>query len=317
MQRESASDPCAIAFTQFEAKWAQDPFPDDATLAQLWPQARVLAFNGDDQVYVDASGQPRRFIGHQLSPQIPHGAVFLRQINRHWCFAVRLSQSLATGQAVGLRQGVDLWATHISSVLGYAQAVLHWQAQTQFCGRCAGRVCLRQGGVVGCCQGCGQLFWPRINPVIIVAVDDGQHLLLGRNAKWPKQRFSLIAGFMAPGETPEQAIVREVWEETGIDVCHSHYVAAQPWPFPDQLMLGFHATARPGQIPKIGDRELAEVSWFDYRQIQIALDAHQSPELMVQPVILPAPNSIAYALILRWYRETVRRMDPTDLSRSS
>jgi NAD+ diphosphatase len=142
-----------------------------------------------------------------------------------------------------------------------------------------------------CCTSstCGTEFFPRIDPAIIVLVSDGERALLGRQASWAPGRYSTIAGFVEPGESLEDAVAREVLEETGVSVAHARYHSSQPWPFPASLMLGFEATAAPGSIARAGS-ELEDARWFTRE------------ELLAGAAILPPATSISRRLIERWLR---------------
>jgi NAD+ diphosphatase len=136
--------------------------------------------------------------------------------------------------------------------------------------------------------GCATDFFPRIDPAIIVLVTDGERALLGRQASWPTGRFSTVAGFVEPGESLEDAVVREVLEETGVAVQGSRYHSSQPWPFPSSLMLGFTATAAPGATV-IPSTELEEARWFTRESIAAG------------EVMLPPATSISHRLIAEWF----------------
>jgi NAD+ diphosphatase len=152
-----------------------------------------------------------------------------------------------------------------ASLLAYARALVLWRARHRFCGVCgAVNEPVRAGHVMRCTRAdCGTETFPRLDPAIIVLVTDatGERALLGRQATWPAGRYSTIAGFVEPGESLEDAVVREVAEETGIDVGDVEYESSQPWPFPSSLMLGFRAIARSEAI-SLRDGELADACWF-------------------------------------------------------
>jgi NAD+ diphosphatase len=135
---------------------------------------------------------------------------------------------------------------------------------------------------------CGSDVFPRIDPAIIVLVTDGERALLGRQASWPAGRYSTVAGFVEPGESLEDAVAREVHEETGVQVLESRYHSSQPWPFPSSLMLGFTATASPEARPQ-GSDELEDARWFTRDQI-----ASGTP-------MLPPRTSISFCLIEHWF----------------
>jgi NAD+ diphosphatase len=139
---------------------------------------------------------------------------------------------------------------------------------------------------------CGATHFPRTDPVVIMLVEHAGRLLLGRRAGWPSNRYSVLAGFVAPGESLDEAVVREVREESGIEAYSPRYVTSQPWPFPSSLMLGFEARADGGE-PSARDGELEDVGWFTLRSVREALiDAGE--------LRLPPPISIARFLIERW-----------------
>jgi len=130
--------------------------------------------------------------------------------------------------------------------------------------------------------------FPRIDPAIIVLVSDGERALLGRQASWPVGRYSTIAGFVEPGESLEDAVAREVFEETGIEVDQIEYHSSQPWPFPSSLMLGFTAHARSTEV-RLRDEELEDARWFD------------RADLASNGTLLPPRQSISYRLIEHWF----------------
>jgi NAD+ diphosphatase len=133
---------------------------------------------------------------------------------------------------------------------------------------------------------CGAEFFPRLDPAIIVLVSDGERALLGRQKEWPPGRYSTIAGFVEPGESLEDAVAREVFEETGVTVHNPVYRSSQPWPFPSSLMLGFHASAAPGS-PIHLDGELEDARWF-------------TAEEVLADGVMPTNHSISYRLISEW-----------------
>ena len=141
-----------------------------------------------------------------------------------------------------------------------------------------------------CCTSstCGTEFFPRIDPAIIVLVSDGERALLGRQASWAPGRYSTIAGFVEPGESLEDAVAREVLEETGVSVAHARYHSSQPWPFPSSLMLGFIARAVNTDIA-LNDAELEDARWFTRGQIAAG------------EAVLPPPTSISHRLIANWF----------------
>jgi NAD+ diphosphatase len=190
-----------------------------------------------------------------------------------------------------------------TAVAAYARALLHWQSRKRYCGRCGAPTRLESAGHRALCTdaGCGQEYFPRTDPAIITVVTDGERCLLGRQAAWPERRYSTLAGFVEPGETLEQAVQREVFEETGVRVGACRYVATQPWPFPASLMIGFEAAATTTAI-RTG-AELAEARWRSAREMPGAIERG---ELVLSPKL-----SIAFHLIDAWFhRLTGAHLEP-------
>ncbi len=181
-----------------------------------------------------------------------------------------------------------------ASLLSYAKAIFNWHDRHVFCGVCGCRTLPKQGGHVRQCSsdGCATTHFPRTDPAIIVAVCRAGKCLFGRQKSWPPKRFSVIAGFVEPGESVEQAVAREVHEETNIDIRRMHYHSSQPWPFPGSIMLGFTATAASETII-LNDGELQEAHW---RSVDEVIDGLTNDEFR-----LPTPLSIAYRLIEDWF----------------
>lgn len=174
-------------------------------------------------------------------------------------------------------------------LLSYARALLVWRARHRYCGVCGAPTRAQHAGHLLVCTAasCGSEFFPRIDPAIIVLVTAGSKALLGRQASWPSGRYSALAGFVEPGETLEEAVAREVDEETGVRVEAVSYFASQPWPFPASLMLGFHAAAQERAVRL--DGELEDARWFEAAQLRSAA----AP-------LLPQSHTIARQLIDHW-----------------
>ena len=180
------------------------------------------------------------------------------------------------------------------ALLAYSRAVTYWHSRHRFCGDCGSPTRITHGGHIRVCTNdtCGQQHFPRTDPAIIVRIDSGDSCLLGRQAIWPKHRYSVIAGFVEPGETLEDAVVREVMEETGVRVKSVHYHSSQPWPFPSSLMLGFSATADK-EDTRLRDHELEDARWFSRVEMESGI---RDGSLLLPPVI-----SIAFRLVEDWF----------------
>ena len=177
-----------------------------------------------------------------------------------------------------------------AGVLSYARAMLYWRSRHRYCGACGAPTRVASAGHVMKCtnDACGIDHFPRLDPAIIVLATDGERALLGRQASWPAGRYSTIAGFVEPGESLEDAVAREVLEETGVTVLESTYHSSQPWPFPSSLMIGFTALAAAEAVPR-ADEELEDVRWFTRQEIAAGFPG------------LPPPQSVSFRLIEHWY----------------
>lgn len=189
-----------------------------------------------------------------------------------------------------------------ASLLAYCRGVQYWQQQNPYCALCGSLNRLGNGGHVMHCSSstCERQTFPRTDPAVIMLVErvgeNGERLcLLGRSAAWPKQVYSTLAGFVETGEPLEEAVAREVFEEAGIRVNNVRYMASQPWPFPQSIMLGFIATALNTEI-EIDENELAEARWFSDTEIA---DFGNWGDEAPGPK-LPRPDSIARHLIDFW-----------------
>lgn len=174
-----------------------------------------------------------------------------------------------------------------------ARALLNWHESHRFCARCGQPSAVTHAGWQRSCPSCGAHHFPRTDPVVIMLVTRGNAVLLGRSPAWPKGMFSCLAGFVEPGETIEAAVRREVMEETGVRVGQVRYLASQPWPFPNSLMLGCHGLALSTEIT-LDPVELEDARWVSREEmVTIVAGAH--------PEINPArPGAIARFLIDNW-----------------
>ncbi|MTJ79698.1 MAG: NAD(+) diphosphatase [Telmatospirillum sp.] len=179
-----------------------------------------------------------------------------------------------------------------ASLLAYARALTHWHHTHRFCGRCGSPTESRQGGHMRQCLSadCAAQHFPRTDPAVIMLVIAGDHCLLGRQARWRPGMFSALAGFVEPGESFEEAVAREVMEETGIPIRHLRYHSSQPWPFPGNVMIGFHVSADRSPL-RIDHNELETADWFTRDDIR-AFDRHGRS--------LPNADSIARRRVEDW-----------------
>jgi len=173
------------------------------------------------------------------------------------------------GQFEGLRFLGTKLPLDEANLLAHARALVLWHASQLFCGVCGSASAPSAGGNSRRClnEDCGREIFPRTDPAVIVLVTDGDRCLLGRQPGWPEGRYSTIAGFVEPGESLEDAVRREVYEEANVRVRAVHYHSSQPWPFPSSLMLGFIADAATTEI-RLNDGELEDARWFSREELK-------------------------------------------------
>jgi NAD+ diphosphatase len=198
----------------------------------------------------------------------------------------------ADGALMGLREAAATLPRADGGLAAYAAALLNWHRRHRFCANCGRPTEIREAGHVRRCPSCGAEHHPRTDPVVIMLVLRGEEVLLGRQASWPRGRYSALAGFVEPGESLEEAVAREVLEEAQVVVGPPRYVSSQPWPFPASLMLGFTAPWASGE-PVIGDEELEDARWFTRDQVRDAVEERG-------PLRLPPPLAIARRLLDGW-----------------
>lgn len=178
-----------------------------------------------------------------------------------------------------------------AAVLAHARGLMHWRARHRFCGVCGGVCEVRSAGHVMQCTACEVQHFPRTDPAVIMLVHRGDRALLGHSQRFPRANmYSTLAGFVEPGESLEEAVRREVMEESGVSVGAVHYHSSQPWPFPGNIMLGFYAEALSEEIT-IDSEELIDARWFTREEMRNC-DAHG--------FALPRVDSIARRLIEDW-----------------
>ena len=181
------------------------------------------------------------------------------------------------------------------ALYGAARSIVDWHARHRFCANCGHATTLAKGGWQRDCPNCGAQHFPRTDPVAITLVEhtDGR-LMLGRGLGWPEGRFSALAGFVEPGESVEEAVAREVFEESGVSVRDVSYVASQPWPFPSQLMIGCHAMADDDAIT-MDATEMAEIAWFTRAEVEAVFAGEPGARFLK-----PLDQAIATHLIHWW-----------------
>jgi len=201
--------------------------------------------------------------------------------------------SLCGARRMSLREAGLIFPAFEAGLFAYAKGITHWQRQTRFCSQCgAPTLVVASGHRVQCTNPDGpHMHFPRTDAAIIVIVEHGDACLLGRQRGWPTGRYSTLAGFIEPGESLEDAVRREVREESGVEVLHATYHSSQPWPLPASLMVGFTATAKSRDI-RLRDEELEDARWFTVDDIVQGMRAGT--------LAVPPPLSVSYRLIEHW-----------------
>ena len=264
--------------------------PDERALdaAHGLPRGRCFAFAGSDMLVWTAGESPhvpswdeiRRWDISEVRYQ------YLGFLGEEPCWSVELPPNVRVPESAaltGLRALYDELPESHYAIAGRAAQVVTWERDHQFCGRCGEptqRVPRERGRR---CADCDLTAYPRLSPAIIVLIERDDRILLARGQAILPRRFGIIAGFVEPGESLEDAVRREVREEVGIDLDGIEYFGSQPWPFPHGIMIGFRASHLRGEIT-LGDGELAEAGWYGLDDL---------PDI-------PAKLSIARRLIDDW-----------------
>ena len=267
-----------------EAAWAD---PDTRVLVVSYGRAVVRL--GEDEaalVFVPPAGAPAgtRFLLGQDADGVVYFGV-----------SAALPDPLPPGARVlSLREVGTLLSDRDAGLLTHAVALANWHDTHTHCPVDGTATVVDPGGHSTRCPADGTEHFPRTDPAVIMLVTDpDDRCLLARNAAWPGRRVSILAGFVDPGESAEQAVIREVAEETQIKVTNVRYVGSQPWPLPRSLMLGFRADAPAGQAIVVDAEEIAEAYWFSRDELLAAIEARH--------IALPPPVSIARHIIEQWY----------------
>ncbi|MCQ8783469.1 NAD(+) diphosphatase [Mangrovibrevibacter kandeliae] len=269
------ADPRATVYLLHERQW----FAHGDGAERLQPQLRVADLPGlrdslADAVLLghDTDGVPRLALQLEAAPLSLDGAI----------------------EAFDLRAAAmqGLFDGNVEGQLAQAAHLLNWHARSRFCGRCGAPTASEAAGYRRRCTRCGELYFPRTDPVAIMLVHDGAgHCILGRQPRFAENFWSCLAGFVEPGETLEDAVRRETLEEAGITVGRVDYLASQPWPFPGSLMLGCTAEATSLDVAFDGT-ELESCRWFARDEVRAMLAGEHPDGLM-----LPKPFAIAHHLV--------------------
>lgn len=270
--------------------WAQAALDDPRTLYLLASGTRHLVYTQPEPSIAFLEGTAARRIAAADESRLG----LLGWFRERRCILVEVGDEVPAelppqASFEELRPLSPLLTGEEAGLLAYARALSIWRARQRYCGACGAPTIPRRAGHCMRCsrEGCAQEFFPRLDPAIIVLVTDGERALLGRQAAWPAGRYSTIAGFVEPGESLEDAVAREVLEETCVPVSGARYDSSQPWPFPASIMIGFRALARPDSVARCTG-ELEDVRWFSREEIRAGA------------ALLPSAYSISHRLITTW-----------------
>ncbi len=260
------------------------------------PASRVVFLSGLKIPVRGMADAPQLFAPSlgELNGPLAADNIFLGEFQGAAWFAVDLHEQPAPdAEMVELRTVSLLLPAGEAGLLAYARGLAHWHQGHRFCGWCGGETVVSQAGHARHCPACGRDNFPRTDPAVIVLVTHGDQCLLGRSPRFPPGMYSTLAGFVEPGESLEDTLRREVFEEVGVEIDGFVYRASQPWPFPQSLMLGFRAQAA-GTKLTIDQDEIEDAGWFD--RVTLADEARR-------PVRLPNADSIARFLLDEWLAE--------------
>ena len=256
-----------------------------------------------------ASGEARLLLLDGLDPRLEEGGRLARG-------GVAEADAAAELIFLGLEEGAPLFAPLVpvtpgqrawsvfalldrmeageAALWGAARSLIEWHNRHRFCGACGGATEPFRAGWGRRCGGCALDHFPRVDPVVIMLAEHEGQILLARQPQYPPRRYSALAGFVEPGESVEEAVARELYEEAGLQVSGVRYVASQPWPFPGQLMIACTAKAGSDDI-RLDTTELEDAIWVDAAEVEAAFAGDPAA-----PFIAPPPFAIAHTLLRHW-----------------
>jgi len=277
--------------------WRGKPLHHDGVLIRLPSDHPMLNDAAPDRVFLGRDGQTMLFSA-DLSEWTPEG-LDAEQLDSFLDRTEQQHPALPDGPVFAELRGIMTQLSRLDAELAAtARALQHWHRSHRFCAACGTRSQFAMGGWQRDCDACGARHFPRTDPVVIMLITHGNDVLIGRSPGWPEGMYSLLAGFVEPGETLEAAVRREVYEESGVRVGEVSYLSSQPWPFPASLMFGCrgHATSRDITIDP---NEIEDAQWIS-REDMARVFAGQ------HPTILPArKGAIAHFLLDHWLSDTL------------
>ena len=270
------------------------------------PAARLLVLDGLEPVEVDGRllleplAADARSEDHVLLGIDPAGRpIFARLVAGLGPNLVPTPRSRAIGGQISAEE---------LALYGTARSLVHWHARHGFCSVCGGRTVPVKAGWSRACEACAAEHFPRTDPVAIMLAEHDGRVLLGRQHSWPAGRYSALAGFIEPGETIEEAVARELFEEAGVRVRDVRYLMSQPWPFPSSLMIACIAQAE-GDALTLDPTEIEDAFWCDADGVRAAMEGAADA-----PFVAPPTMAVAWHLLDRWLRAQAPALVPSGAS---
>lgn len=235
--------------------------PDESGATAIWllyQEQKLLIKDKDEKLPF-----PTKADLHQLQISLLQQQ-YLGSLEGLHCYTAVLSDlpQIPDGYAfIGTLDIFNRFTEDFVQVAGLANQLINWNKKHRYCGTCGNKTEDKEDERAKICRACGSIYYPRLSPAIIVAVHRDNQILLAHSKRFPAKFYSTLAGFVEPGETLEECVKREVFEEVGIAVKNIKYFGSQPWPFPDSLMIGFTAEYAGGEI-RVDDAEIADAGWF-------------------------------------------------------
>ncbi len=298
MKRDTISKQSMDHFSmeRIDKTWLVDTFHDEScriipihklnVLCATTPQPRAVYLNNKNLT------EPLDSIDSMVFLGIYEGTPYFATVINSDEMATNLSMQ-TNAAFLNLRSVLSLLDHRDTQILTLARFMSYWHRRNRYCGKCGNKTERSEGGHVRICRNdaCVERYFPSMDPAVIVLVSSGKRCLLGRKSEWPAGMYSTLAGFVEPGETAEEAVIREIREEAGIAVDQVKYQHSQSWLFPGSLMLGYTARAQEDQIV-VDNHELEDARWFTRDEIKTI------------PDLLPTRVSISYRLIMEWFDRT-------------
>ena len=235
------------------------PEKEEKTSLHFLFQQRNLLVKRLEKGYTVPDSEDMAYLGYNFTDKLYAGS-----LDGHSCYTASYPKNSLIPKGMeflGLRELYGQMDDIILKIAFRAVQIVVWDETHRFCGACGEATVRKIEEHARVCRKCGQVFYPRLSPAVIVAITKGDKLLLARNKSFPPGRYSVLAGFVEAGETLEECIKREIKEEVGIEVKNIRYFGSQSWPFPNSLMIGFTAEYESGEI-KADNIEIADARWF-------------------------------------------------------